>query len=221
MNELKAVCWDLDGTLVDSEPYWIRAEIDLVQTYGGQWGREDGLAAVGQPILETARTMVARGVPLAPEEIQSILLDRMREQVISGGLLYRPGALELVRSLAEQGIAQALVTMSFGPYVDGVLQAADFFDVVRTGETVARGKPDPEIYLAAVADLGLVPSQCLGIEDSPAGVGALLASGLTPLGVPHMVALEPEPGLVLSPSLTQWDADGLIGLHRQWQAEAR
>lgn len=218
MNELKAVLWDLDGTLVDSEPYWIRSEIELAASYGARWTEEDAYAQVGHPIIRTARAMVAKGVPLAPERIQDMLLARMREQVVTDGLPYRPGAAELVASLAAAGVRQALVTMSFGAYVQGVLESATFFSAVRTGDGVARGKPDPEIYLAAVADLGLTPSDCLGIEDSPSGVGAILAAGVTPLAVPHMVSLDPAPGLILSGSLEEWDAQRLADAHRAWQA---
>lgn len=218
MNELKAVLWDLDGTLVDSEPYWIRAELELADAHGATWTEEDAYAQVGHPIIHTAAALHERGVPLSPEEIQAHLLERMREQVVTDGLPYRPGARELIESLSEAGVAQALVTMSFGAYVQGVLETATFFDAVRTGDQVTRGKPDPEIYLSAVQALGLTPSDCLGIEDSPSGVGALLGAGVTPLAVPHMVGLEPQQGLVLSESLTEWDAAALQELHRRWQA---
>lgn len=218
MSDLKAVLWDLDGTLIDSESYWIRAEVELAAQYGAAWGSEDGLASVGQPLVHTARAMVAKGVPLEPEEIQKTLLGRMRDHVVSGGLPFRPGAEKLVRSLQGAGIVQALVTMSYGPYVDGVLEAADFFETVRTGDTVSRGKPDPEIYLAAIDDLGLRPAQCLGIEDSPAGAGALVAAGVTPLAVPHMVEIPPREELLQLPTLEGLDASRLMQIHREWQA---
>lgn len=220
--DLKAVLWDLDGTLVDSERYWIRTEIEIAVAHGADWDEEQALAAVGQPIPVTARAMIERGVRATVAELNEQLLDRMRELVHTEGLPYRPGVAALLEALAGAGIRQGLVTMSFGGYVEAVVAGApDVFEVVQTGDSVVRGKPDPAIYHAAVSRLGVAVGECLAIEDSPAGVGAILAAGVTPVAVPFMVALPEDERLVFLESLDGVRVEDLDLIHREWQRGGR
>jgi len=220
--ELKAVLWDLDGTLVDSEHYWIRTELEIAREHGADWDEEQGLAAVGQPIPTTARMMIERGVRATVEELNRLLLARMRDLVRTEGVPFRPGVFELLEELAGAGVRQGLVTMSFGPYVDAVVAGApEVFEVVQTGDSVPRGKPDPAIYLAAVDRLGVEASHCLAIEDSPSGVGAILAAGVTPVAVPFMVELPRHDRLVFLESLAGVGVTDLVIIHREWQRGGR
>lgn len=215
---LKAVLWDLDGTLIDSETYWIRTELDIASEHGAAWGEADGLAAVGQPLSHTAEMMIARGVRSTVADLTTELLERMRELVRTRGVPYRPGVTELMSGLRDAGVLQGLVTMSFGGYVDAVVAGTSgTFGVVQTGDTVARGKPDPEIYLRAVSSLGVEVRHCLAIEDSPSGVGAILAAGVTPVAVPFMVDIPHDDRLVFLPSLEGIGVDTLDVIHREWQ----
>jgi len=221
--ELKAVLWDLDGTLVDSERYWIRTEMEIAAEHGATWGESEGLAAVGMPIPQTARLLIERGVRATVEELTAELLSRMRDLVRTEGVPYRRGVPELLASLRDAGVRQGVVTMSFGAYVEAIIEQAEpgVFDLVQTGDSVPRGKPDPAIYLTAVAALGLEVGHCLAIEDSPSGVGAILAAGVTPVAVPFLVDLPHDDRLVYLPSLAGVLAEDLHLIHQQWQAGAR
>lgn len=217
--KLAAVLWDLDGTIIDSEPYWLRAESELAANHSAHWSAADGAAHVGQAMPATARALIARGVPLTVDEIARELFARMVDLFRTEGLPYRPGALELLGELAAVGLPQALVTMSYGSYVAAALAALPdgAFHVVRTGDSVARGKPAPDIYLAAAQDLELPPTQCLGVEDSGSGAQAILAAGVTPVVVPGLAAVPELPGLIRWDSLAGVTVAQLQETHSTYQ----
>lgn len=221
-HPLKAVLWDLDGTVVDSEGYWIATESEIAAEHGADWGEDDGLATVGQPLARTAEMLIARGVDAPVWAVVDEMVTRMQARVRAEGVPYRPGVVRLMEELRAEGIRQALVTMSVGGYVDAVVEGfpEGTLDVIRTGDTVPRGKPDPQIYLDAVHHLGLEVAHCLAIEDSPSGVGAILAAGVTPVAVPFMVEVPRDEVLVVLPTLDGVTADHLAVIHRQWQAGA-
>lgn len=220
-HPLKAVLWDLDGTLVDSEGYWIATEMEIAAEHGAHWEEADGLAAVGKPLSWTAEMLISRGVASTVDDLNLEMLERMRARVRDDGVPFRPGAVELLADLRDSGIRQGLVTMSFGGYVEAIVAGLPVdFDVVRTGDTVERGKPDPRIYRDAVDLLGLEVRHCLAIEDSPSGVGAILAAGVTPVAVPFLVELPASDHLVVLPTLDGVRVDHLDLIHRQWQSAA-
>lgn len=221
-HHLKAVLWDLDGTVVDSEGYWIATESEIASEHGAAWDEADGLAAVGLPIARTAELLIDRGVRASVEVLVAEMITRMEARVQADGVPYRPGVEPLLAGLRAAGIRQALVTMSHGGYVDAVVEGipSGTFEVVRTGDTVERGKPDPRIYHDAVAHLGLEVGHCLAIEDSPSGVGAILAAGVTPVAVPFMVDVPAADLLVVLPTLDGVSVDHLDLIHRRWQAAA-
>lgn len=202
-----AVLWDMDGTLVDTEPYWIRAEHELVAAHGGQWSHEKALKLVGNDLLTSARVIRDEGpVDLTPEEIVDRLLDRVVEQVREH-VPWQPGALELLSALADAGVPCALVTMSYDVFAAEVVSRgpADAFRTVVTGDQVTRGKPDPEPYLVAAKRLGVDPQDCVAIEDSPTGIASALAAGARTLGVEAMVPVPHLAGLSRASSLTTID----------------
>ena len=167
-----AVLWDMDGTLVDTEPYWMAAELELVREFGGRWTEADARSIIGFDLLDAAAVLRDRGgVRLEPTEIVERLhagvLARIRER-----MPWRPGARRLLTELHQQGVPCALVTMSWRPLVDAVLEALApiRFEAVVTGDAVTNGKPHPEPYVRAAAELGVDPVQCVAIEDSPTGV---------------------------------------------------
>jgi beta-phosphoglucomutase-like phosphatase (HAD superfamily) len=138
----------MDGTLVDTEPYWMEAEFDLIEGLGGRWSREQALTLVGNDLLESGRSIcTATGIPLTPEQVVEELLDRVVLRM-RGSVPWRPGARELLDDLAGRSVPCALVTMSYQRFVAPVLEAlpAHTFAAVVTGDTVTRGKPHPEPY---------------------------------------------------------------------------
>ncbi|MCX2746777.1 HAD family phosphatase [Arthrobacter sp. MI7-26] len=196
---LKAALWDMDGTLVDTEPYWIAAECALVESHGGVWSHEQAMQLVGQSLMHSAGILQAGGVNLAKREIVDILsghvLDRLRIEVP-----WRPGAKELLDELYQTGVRCALVTMSEGPMAREVVAnlPKPYFEFLITGDTVRQGKPHPEAYLTAVgrlqgADPGLTADHCVALEDSVPGVAAAIASGVVTVGIPHQMALPEDP----------------------------
>ncbi|MHB1289314.1 HAD family hydrolase [Georgenia sp.] len=193
-----AVLWDMDGTLVDTEPYWMASEAAVVSRHGGTWTHEQGLQLVGNDLLVSARiireqTGIARSLEEIIEEIIGGVVDRVR----TDGAPWRPGALELLAALRDAAVPCALVTMSYAVLADTVVEQVPpgTFAAVVTGDQVTHGKPDPEPYLAAAQHLGVDAHRCVAIEDSTVGVAAALASGARTIAVPLMVPIEPQPGL--------------------------
>ncbi|EYR64622.1 hydrolase [Actinotalea ferrariae CF5-4] len=191
-----AVLWDMDGTLVDTEPCWMAAERELVRRHGGTWGQEDAEAIVGMPLTVGAARLQAAGVDLPVPEIVERMLDHVIA-TLDDHADWQPGALDLLVALQEAGVPCALVTMSYRRLAEAVLQQAPAgaFTVLVTGDEVTHGKPHPEPFLAAAAALGVDVTACVAIEDSPPGIGSALASGARTLGVQHIVPVEPRPGL--------------------------
>jgi beta-phosphoglucomutase-like phosphatase (HAD superfamily) len=154
-----AVLWDMDGTLVDTEPYWIAAEHDIVEEHGGTWTEELAHQLVGQDLL-VAATFIRdnSAVDWSPERIVDEMLGRVIGKV-SEHIPWRPGARELLEALKAEGVPSALVTMSWRSLADAVLGALPegTFDVVVTGDEVSHGKPHPEPYRAAARLLGVSP----------------------------------------------------------------
>lgn len=204
-----AVLWDMDGTLVDTEPYWIETEFELAERFGGTWSEEHGLALVGNDLLASGRYILehmfrpdAPGARLTPEEVVELLLDGVVARV-EQAVPWRPGARELLAGLVAAGVPCALVTMSYQRFVDPILAqlpAGAFAEIV-TGDRVAQGKPHPEAYLKAAAGLGVEPSACLAIEDSNTGATSADAAGCTVLVVPCHVPVEPGERRVFRDSL--------------------
>ncbi len=196
-----AVLWDMDGTLVDTEPYWIAAEHELVAAHGGTWSHEQALQLVGNSLLASARILQEAGVRLEPDEIVDYLLDRVVDAV-RRHVPWRPGARELLAAIAEAGVPCALVTMSYRRFAAEVVAHTDgALRVVVTGDDVVNGKPHPESYLTAAQKLGVRVEDCVAIEDSPTGITSALASGARTLGVEAVVPIEPRPGLSRAGSL--------------------
>jgi HAD superfamily hydrolase (TIGR01509 family) len=201
-----AVLWDMDGTLVDTEPYWMRAEHELVESYGGTWSHEKALKLVGLPLLGSAKVIREEGVDLEPPAIVDWLLDSVVKQVRER-VPWQPGALELLSALAAAGVPCALVTMSYRVFADEVVERgpAGAFTTLVTGDEVTRGKPHPEPYLIAADRLGVDPSACVAIEDSPVGIASAMASGARTLGVQAIVSVPHLDGLSRAASLASID----------------
>ena len=207
----KAVLWDMDGTLVDTEPYWMEAEYELAALHGGTWSDAHALALVGNDLLVSgAYIREHMGIDLTPEEIVEQLLDRVVVRV-RRAVPWRPGARELLADLRGHDVPCALVTMSWQRFVDPILETlpAGTFDAVVTGDQVARGKPHPEPYLAAVERLGLDPAGCLAIEDSETGATSAVAAGVPVLCVPNHVHVRPAPGRIIRDTLLGLDTAAL------------
>ncbi|ANH39738.1 Phosphorylated carbohydrates phosphatase [Nocardioides dokdonensis FR1436] len=202
-----AVLWDMDGTLVDTEPYWIETEFELAETHGGTWSTEHALNLVGNDLLTSGHYIREHmGIDLVPEQIVEELLDGVVARV-DRAVPWRPGARELVLALGAAGVPCALVTMSYERLVAPILAhlPPETFRVIVTGDQVDLGKPHPEPYLTAAAALGVAAAACVAIEDSETGATSAEAAGCTVLVVENHVPVLPGPRRVFR--------DGLDDLH--------
>lgn len=207
-----AVLWDMDGTLVDTEPAWIASEQELVKVHGrGHWGKEDGMLLVGQALPRVAEILQDRGgVTLEVPEILEFMISRV-ERALEGAVPWMPGAYEILNETSLAGIPCALVTMSFRRLADQVVPHApnDAFKAVITGDEVSAGKPDPEPYLKAAQALGVAIEDCVAVEDSLPGLASAEASGARVLAVQHFVEVKKTPTRSRTDSLTKITLDDL------------
>ncbi len=191
-KSLQAVLFDMDGTLCETEPAWMRAEQDMAMHYGATWTAEDGLALVGNSLIDSGVYMKRRmGLAQTPEEVVEELVDRVVAAIVEQGVEWRPGAVDLLTACNDAEIPTALVTMSYDRFASAVVKAlpAGRFDVVVTGESVERGKPAPDAYLMAADLLGVEPSSTVAIEDSPPGAASAEAAGCVVVVVPNHVEI--------------------------------
>jgi HAD superfamily hydrolase (TIGR01509 family) len=206
----------MDGTLVDTEPYWIAAEHEIVEEHGGTWSDEFAHQLVGNDLLVSATFIKDNSaVPWEPERIVDELLARVISRVTEH-VPWRPGARELLSALRDQGVPSALVTMSWRSLADAVVGALPdgTFAAVVTGDEVSHGKPHPEPYRAAARLLGVSAEDCVAIEDSPTGVRSAVAAGVPTLAVPHVVAVPEIAGAVHLDTLSGLTPAALADLAR-------
>lgn len=212
-----AVLWDMDGTLVDTEPYWIAAEHALVEEHGGLWTDEHAHQLVGNDLLVSAEYILAHSpIELTPLEIVHELLASVVVRVTEH-VPWRPGARELLESLVAHGVQCALVTMSWESLATAVVSNLphDSFAAVVTGDVVLHGKPHPEPYLEAARRLGVDPAACIAIEDSPPGVASAVAAGIPTIAVPHHVEVPETVGAVQISTLAGLTPPDLLPIFRR------
>ncbi|MEY2676167.1 MAG: hypothetical protein RL510_187 [Actinomycetota bacterium] len=195
----KAVLWDLDGTLIDSEPYWMKSEIELAERHGATWTEEDGKSLVGMALKDSTRLMGERfGVELDQDKVINELTDSVTEQ-LRREIPWRPGAQELLRELRRKGVKTALVTMSLRRMALQVVESIPFkaFDVIVAGDDVVHGKPHAEPYLKAAELLGVDPRDCVAFEDSISGILSAEAAGTKAVGIPNVMVIPANPDRIL------------------------
>lgn len=219
-----AVLWDMDGTLVDTEPYWMAAEGPLVASFGGAWSREQALRLVGLGLEDAARILQDAGVRMGVHDIVDHLSGQVMASLERDGIPFRPGARELLLDLRRAGVKTALVTMSLRRMAQTVVDLIDFpaFDLIVAGDDATRPKPFPDAYLQACEALGVRAADTVAIEDSPNGLRAAVASGAVSIGVPLMVSLAGAGAHQLWPTLqdhTAADVGTVFATHRHQTGE--
>jgi len=182
------VLWDLDGTIIDSEPYWLLSEQRLVEEFGGTWSEVDGFALIGAGLTNAAEHLQQRGVDMPVDDIVQRMVDEV-DDMNARQIPWRPGALELIRSIHDAGIPQVIVTMSYRSTANFVADEVGLFAGVISGEDVTHSKPHPEPYVMGAALVGVVASQCVALEDSVPGSASAVAAGAVTIALPLHVPL--------------------------------
>ncbi|MFD1722594.1 HAD family hydrolase [Amnibacterium endophyticum] len=197
-----AVLWDMDGTLVDTEPFWFEAETELMRRFGRTWTHDQARALVGMGLGDGARVLQEHGVAMPVDEIVQWQTDHVSAH-LEHEIPWRPGALALLAAVRDAGVPTALVTMSVRRMAQAVVAAVPFggFDALVAGDDVERPKPAPDPYLRAAELLGVRIEECVAIEDSPPGLASAVAAGAAAIGVPHMASLPDGDAWRLWPTL--------------------
>lgn len=183
---IRGVIFDMDGVLVDSEPIHEQALSETLAAYGHRLTPEIYAGTLGQSPDDNWRWLLDH-YPLTCEGQE--FLGRYAGAVLEllqRALDPRPGAVDLIARFRSEGCRIALASMSTRAWVDATLRGiglAEAFDATVSADEVARGKPDPEVFLTAAAMIGVDPAACLVIEDAPAGVEAALRAGMRPVAV--------------------------------------
>ncbi len=205
----------MDGTLVDSEKVWDVGLTELAGRYGGVLSAVARARMVGTSMAESMSILHDDlGQPWRdPDASVAWLEDRMRE-LFAAGLVWRPGAAELLARLSAAGVPMALVTATRRHLVDVALETIgrSHFSAVVAGDEVDETKPHPLPYLTAAALLGVDVRRCVAIEDSPTGVASALAAGAAVLAVPAEVDLSHLADVTLVASLADVDVAFLTKL---------
>ena len=169
----------MDGLLVDTEPLWFETESEVMARLGARWTVADQERLLGGSMANTVAYLLSKAVrPAAADEVARWMLDGMLARAAQGRVVVRPGARELLVSVAGAGIPYALVTSSQREFAEAVIQGAGFrFPVTVAAEDVPATKPAPDPYLHAAKRLNADPGRCVAVEDSPNGVASATAAG--------------------------------------------
>ena len=203
-DALAAVLFDMDGLLVDTEPLWLETETDVMARLGAPWSSQDQEALLGGSMQRTVSYLLAKATrPAPPQDVERWMMDGMLDRVRAGRVVVRPGARELLATVAAAGLPYGLVTSSQRAFAQAVLESTGMtFPVTVCAEDVAVTKPDPEPYLLAAKLLDADPARCVALEDSPNGVASATAAGCRVVAVPSLVPIPPAPGRIVATSLT-------------------
>jgi len=210
MNRERAVLWDMDGTLIDSEEFHWIAWRDTLANEGITITREQFLSSFGQrndSIIP--RWLGAAATPERIERIATAKEELYRHLVRSEGISPLPGVARWLHYLHKEGWLQAIASAAPRANIDTVLEmlsATHIFQGVVSAEDVHRGKPDPEVFLAAASRVGVPPERCIVVEDAVAGVQAARNAGMRSIGVNRNGKTLPADVVVQSLDLLEADA---------------
>jgi 16S rRNA pseudouridine516 synthase len=191
----RAVIFDLDGVLADSEPWWNEIDAQLLREYGVTYRGEYHREVLGVSYrLAVEFYKKAFGISAPAEE-----LIRRRSEIATEFFANRvglfPSARAVLEELRQMKLRLAVATSSVGtsarPFLDRH-QLTAFFDVIVTGDEIERGKPAPDIYLRASEKIGIPADACLVIEDALSGIAAAKAAGMRVAAIPDTRFVDPR-----------------------------
>lgn len=185
---IKAIIFDLDGLLVDSEPFWREAHIRIVKRYGGNITEDEVRHKAGIPTKVIAQSWIKDyGLDVDADtlagEITEYGISNMKD-----GVKAFPGALELVKNLYSLGMPMAIATSAREDVIEAVMARLHFnkyISIIHSAAKEKRGKPFPDVFLSTAKMLDIKPKKCLVFEDSVNGVLAAKAAGMMCIAVPE------------------------------------
>lgn len=192
---IQAIIFDMDGLLIDSEPFWRRAQMQVFATVGLNLTYEECGDTIGKRIDEvvsirhkqfpwTAHGGETKSLVVVEQEIVQTVIHLVSEQGVA-----KPGALELLEFFTTQSLPLGLASSSYVPLIDAVVRRLDIrrhFTVIHSAQNEKNGKPAPDVYLTTARTLGVRPEHCLAFEDSPSGVKSAKAAGMYCVAVPEL-----------------------------------
>jgi HAD superfamily hydrolase (TIGR01509 family) len=206
MTMLKAILFDLDGLMVDSEPHSIASWQAVLARRGAAFDQPTLDRILGLRLSETAQ--MAIDLFHLPDRPADLAREKTEYQIahLDGNVAAMPGLIELLDEIDQRGVSKAIASSGIRRYVLAVLketQLTDRFSVIITGDDVINGKPAPDVFLKAAEALRADPQHCLVLEDAPAGVQAAKAANMMCIAVPneHTRQLDLSPADRIVPSL--------------------
>ncbi len=214
---LAAVIFDLDGVLVDSEPLGYQVVNDMLAPYAVTMDWEDYVAIIGTTISPWDVLFTKHNLPGTQQQFSDRFWAELERRIALGEVAVMPGAHAAIEQVQRHGLSLGLASSSRRSYVTGMLSALGIlqaFHAIVCREDIVAGKPDPAPYLEAARRLGVAPSGCLAVEDSPAGLASARGAGMRALAVRTVYTREAdlrEADLIL-PSLEAFDLIRLMSM---------
>ena len=202
---MSAILFDMDGTIIDSEPLWLQAEIQVMAELGCHWDEQDQINCLGGPMERTEKYMQDRSGNVKPYGYFGQRLNEVMKLKFVKDLELIPNALELIKKSKEAGLKTALVTASGRELMNSALTRfpENSFDIAISRDDVANSKPHPEPYLMAAERLKVKIDECLVLEDSMTGVRAGLDSGAQVVAISHIISITTEKNLRVISNLSE------------------
>lgn len=202
---MSAILFDMDGTIIDSEPLWLQAEIQVMAELGCHWDEQDQINCLGGPMERTEKYMQEKSGNVKPYGYFGQRLNEVMKLKFVKDLELIPNALELITKSKEAGLKTALVTASGRELMNSALTRfpESSFDIAISRDDVANSKPHPEPYLMAAEKLKVKITECVVLEDSMTGVRAGLDSGAQVVAISHIIPIANEKNLRVISNLSE------------------